>query len=117
MGAVYEVLKAVSILAFLFYGLHVLFTDAMAAEFQRYGLAGFRKLTGVVEVLGALGLIAGYFVPVLVVAAAGGLALLMALGVGVRFRSGDSVGQALQALAMFAINLFICVYALRSLLG
>ena len=45
--------------------------------------------------------------------ASGGLTLLMALGVGVRLRSGDSVGQAMQALAMFAVNLFIFVYALR----
>lgn len=113
MGAIYEVLKIVSIAAFLFYGVRVLFANAMAEEFKRYGLSQFRKLTGVLEVLGALGLLAGYVVPGLVIAASGGLTLLMVLGVGVRFRSGDSVGEALQALAMFAVNLFIFVYALR----
>ncbi len=113
MGAIYEVLKIVSIAAFFFYGVRVLFANAMAEEFKRYGLSQFRKLTGVLEVLGALGLLAGYVVPGLVIAASGGLTLLMALGVGVRCRSGDSVGEALQALAMFAVNLFIFVYALR----
>ena len=113
MGAVYELLKIVSILAFSFYGLRGLFANAMAAEFERYGLERFRRLTGVLEVLGAAGLAAGYFLPGLVVVASGGLTLLMALGVGVRLRSGDSVGQAMQALAMFAVNLFIFVYALR----
>lgn len=113
MGAVYETLKAVSIAAFLFYGLTVLFSNAMEEEFKRYGLSRFRRLTGALEVLGAVGLIVGYFVPGLTAAAAGGLALLMALGVVVRFRSGDSVAQALQAFAMLLVNLFIVVYALR----
>ncbi len=113
MGAVYELVKIISIAAFLFYGMHVLLTDAMAEEFQRYGLPQFRKLTGVLEVLGAVGLALGYFVPGLTIAAAGGLALLMALGVAVRLRSGDSVSQALQAFAMLLVNLFIVVYAIR----
>jgi hypothetical protein len=47
------------------------------------------------------------------VAAAGGLVLLMLMGMGVRFRSGDSLVEALQALAMLLLNLFIFVYALK----
>jgi hypothetical protein len=85
----------------------------MVEEFNRYGLARFRRLTGAVEVLGAIGLILGYFVPGLTVAAAGGLVLLMLMGMGVRFRSGDSLVEALQALAMLLLNLFIFVYALK----
>jgi hypothetical protein len=85
----------------------------MVEEFNRYGLARFRRLTGAVEVLGAIGLILGYFVPGLTVAAAGGLVLLMVLGMGVRFRSGDSLVEALQALAMLLLNMFIFVYALK----
>jgi hypothetical protein len=113
MGMLYQVLKVVSIAAFLFYGLSVLFANAMEKEFERYGMARFRKLTGILEVLGALGLIAGYFLPVLTVAASGGLSLLMALGLAVRFRSGDSLAEALQAGGMMLINLFIMVYAWR----
>jgi hypothetical protein len=113
MRVLYELLVIVSILAFLFYGLSVLFSDAMVEEFQRYGLSRFRRLTGLLEVLGALGLLLGYVVPWLTVAASGGLALLMAMGVVVRFRSGDSVAQALQAFAMLLVNLFILVFAIR----
>jgi uncharacterized membrane protein YphA (DoxX/SURF4 family) len=113
MGMLYQVLKVVSIVGFLYYGLAVLFTNAMVDEFNRYGLPQFRKLVGVLEVLGAAGLIVGYFVPGLTAAASGGLALMMAAGVAVRFRSGDSVGQALQAFGMMLINLFILVYAWR----
>ncbi|MEI6251488.1 MAG: DoxX family protein [Mycobacteriaceae bacterium] len=109
----YQVLKVASIVAFLFYGLSVLFANAMEKEFERYGMARFRKLTGVLEVAGSLGLVAGYFVPGLTIAASGGLSLLMALGVGIRFRSGDSVAEAFQACGMLLINLFILVYAWR----
>lgn len=113
MGMLYQVLKVVSISAFLFYGLSVLFANAMQREFDRYGMARFRKLTGVLEVAGALGLIAGYFLPVLTVAAAGGLSLLMALGIVVRFRAGDTLAETLQAGGMMLINLFIMIYAWR----
>ena len=113
MRALYEVLVVISILAFLFYGLSVLFSDAMVEEFERYGLARFRRLTGLLEVLGAAGLALGYVVPALTIVASGGLALLMALGVGVRVRAGDSAAQALQAVGMLLVNLFILVYAWR----
>ncbi len=113
MRALYELLRIVSIVAFFFYGLSVLLGGAMAEEFDRYGLAGLRRFTGFLEVLGALGLILGFFVPGLTVAAAGGLSLLMLAGVAVRARSGDSPAEALQALVMLGVNLFILVYAIR----
>ena len=112
MNMLYQALKALSILLFLFYGVSVLVSDAMMEEFQRFNLARFRKLTGVLEVLGALGLILGYFQPVFVAIAAGGLTLLMAAGVVVRFRCKDSVVDALPALVMMLMNLFITVHAL-----
>jgi hypothetical protein len=52
-------------------------------------------------------------VPGLTVAAAGGLSLLMAAGLAVRFRSEDSVSEALQAGGMLLVNLFIVVFAWR----
>lgn len=113
MRVLYELLKICSIVAFLFYGLSVLLSGAMVEEFDRYGLAKFRKFTGVLEVLGAVGLFLGFFVPGLTVAAAGGLSLLMVAGVAIRARSGDSLVEALQALAMLGVNLFILIYAIR----
>lgn len=112
MIVLYQVSKAASIGLFLFYGLSVLASNSMVAEFERFGLAGFRKLTGVLQVLGAAGLGLGYLLPHLVVPAAGGLALLMAAGVVVRIRCRDSIVETLPASIMFAMNLFIVVYAL-----
>ena len=112
MNLLYEVAKALSIGLFLYYGAAVLASDAMAAEFERYGLRRFRKLTGGLEVLGALGLVLGYFAPHFDIAASAGLALLMVAGLIVRFRSGDSFLDAVPALVMALINAFIFIHAI-----
>jgi uncharacterized membrane protein YphA (DoxX/SURF4 family) len=112
MNTLYQILKPVSAILFLYYGAAVLFSNAMVTEFEQFGLPNFRKLTGVLELLGAAGLIAGYFIPLLTIIASGGLALLMALGLAVRFRSRSTLPDSLAALAMLVINLFICTYAL-----
>jgi hypothetical protein len=112
MNMLYHAFKVMSILLFLYYGMTVLFANAMVAEFARFGLARFRKLTGILELLGSLGLILGYFLPQFTVAAAGGLTLMMGVGVVVRLRCGDSLADALPAFVMLLINLYIVVYAL-----
>jgi uncharacterized membrane protein YphA (DoxX/SURF4 family) len=79
----------------------------MKVEFERYGLAQFRVLVGVLECLGALGLLVGYFNrPVLIVAAAG-LALTMLLGIATRIRIGDSLARTLPAIVLLILNAFV----------
>jgi hypothetical protein len=112
MNLLYEVSKALSIGLFLYYGAAVLASDAMAAEFERFGLSRFRRLTGGLEVLGALGLILGYFFSPFDIAASAGLTVLMVAGVIVRFRSGDSFLAAVPALVMALLNAFIFVHAI-----
>jgi hypothetical protein len=112
MDALYQAFKALSILLFLYYGLSVLVSNAMVTEFERFGLSRFRKLIGGLEVLGSVGLMLGYFFPQLVVAASGGLTLLMVLGVAVRYRARDSLAEALPAFAVALMNLYILVYAI-----
>lgn len=111
MDATYHVANALSIALFLSYGLLVLFADGMANEFRRFGLSRFRRLTGLLEVLGALGLAAGYAFPPLTVPSAAGLALLMILGVGVRVHVRDSLVEMLPALFLLLVNGFILVRA------
>jgi hypothetical protein len=112
MEIAFHVSVGVSVVLFLSYGLSGLFSDGMAAEFERYGLSRYRRLTGVLEILGAVGLVVGYFVlPVLVLAAAG-LTLLMALGVATRIRVRDSVAETIPAFALMLVNAYILIYAL-----
>ena len=57
----------------------------------------------------ALVLIAGFEIPWLGPAAAGGLALMMLVALGVRIKIRDSVGQMLPALGYLALNAYLCV--------
>ncbi len=107
MDLAFEAARAVSLLAFLGYGLACLCSDHMVAEFERFGLARMRRLTGALEVLGALGLAGGYVFPVVGVAAAVGLTLLMVLGVATRVRVGDSFLATSPALVLLALNAFV----------
>ena len=100
-----------SISLFLYYGTASLLADGMVAEFERFGLSRFRRMTGVLELLGALGLAVGLFLPAITVVSAGGLALLMALGVAVRVRVGDAALETLPAVVLGVVNLFILLFA------
>lgn len=84
----------------------------MKRDFERFGLSRLRTLTGTLEALGALGLIAGQFLPPLVPLSAGGLALLMMAGIVARVRVLDSLSQTVPALVLMCMNLFIVWYAL-----
>jgi len=112
MNMLYQACRVLSILLFLYYGLAVLVSNAMVKDFARFGLVRLRKLAGILELLGSLGLILGYFLPQVTVAAAGGLTLMMGVGVVVRLRCGDSLAEALPAIVMLLINLYVVVYAL-----
>ena len=114
MQLAYLISVLLSAAAFFFYGLSCLFADAMVAEFERFGLARFRRLTGALEVLGAIGLAAGLFHRPFAVAASAGLTLLMILGVGTRVRVRDSPLETLPALVLLLVNAFIFFYALTA---
>ncbi|MGB0409730.1 MAG: DoxX family protein [Opitutales bacterium] len=86
-------------LSFLGYGGTCLGSSHMVAEFRRYGIPRFRKLTGLLQILAALGLLLGLGAPLLGGLAATGLALQMACGLGLRLRIGDSGRQCLPAAA------------------
>lgn len=102
-----DILTAVSAAAFLFYGLACLFSAKLVAEFERYRLARWRVLVGLLEVAGALGLLAGWWFPPLQTAAAAGLFALMLCGLWARWRIRDAWHAMLPALILAVINLFI----------
>lgn len=98
-----------SAISFLCYGVSCLLTAHMKQEFDRFGLAGYRKLTAVLQLLGALGLLAGFARPEVGCAAAAGLAMLMLLGFGVRLKIRDGVLQSSPALCYMLLNLYLAV--------
>ena len=94
---------------FLFYGASCLFSKRMKVEFNRFQLGDLhRKLTGMLQLLGAVGLIIGLLnTEVLAMLASAGLSLLMFLGVGVRIRIKDPVMDILPASFFALLNFFI----------
>lgn len=112
MQILFELARALSIVAFLFFGITCLTTDYMVAEFQRYGLAGFRVTVGLLQLMAAVAMIAGYFYPRLLLLSSAGLTLLMLLGVVTRIRIGDTLVQTLPALSFFLINGFVLWFVL-----
>lgn len=87
-----------SAISFLAFGSACFVTEYMLGEFSRYGLARQRHLVGLLQIMGACGLVAGIWLPGIGQVAAAGLALLMLLGVGVRIKIKDSFWQTLPAL-------------------
>lgn len=99
--------QIVSAGAFAFYGMHCLLSEEARREFVRYRVPQFRVLVGLLELAGAAGIGAGFFLPWFTPLAAGGLALLMACGVAVRLRIGDSLPAIVPAFVLLWLNAFI----------
>lgn len=111
-----EALRIVSIASFLVYGVACLGGLSMVDEFERFGLARFRILTGALEVLGALGLLASYAFPALLAVSAGGLSLLMFLGVLTRIRVRDALATMAPAAFLMIVNGCLVAVGLLGLL-
>ena len=103
-----DLITILSAIAFLGYGISCIATVHMDVEFTRYGLPQYRKLTGYLQILGALGLFLGFASPLIGAAASGGLALQMLLGVGVRIKIKDSILQATPATFFMCLNAYLC---------
>lgn len=81
----------------------------MKREYVRYGVPHFRSLIGGLQLAGGLGLFAGFAVPLCGQSAAGGLAILMLAGVGVRIRIKDGLMQTLPAAFYLVLNAYLAV--------
>jgi len=81
----------------------------MVNEFRRFGLSdGRRKLTGILQLFGGLGLAIGYFTSAYILLfASAGLCLLMIIGFGVRLKIKDSIIESLPSLIFAIINAYI----------
>lgn len=103
----------VSSLSFIGYGIAYFKSTEMKNEFKRFGLEKAGALTAVLELLGASGLLIGLkYHPILLVSA-GGLALLMLLGVAVRIKVGDTLWITLPAIFFMLLNAYIFFISLE----
>ena len=100
-------------LSFIGYGASCLTAAHMVREFKRFGLPNYRKLTGILQLLGAAGLLIGFRFPIVGALAAGGLSLQMLLGFGVRLKIRDRFLQCIPAFVFMLINAWLCLQFLE----
>ncbi len=81
----------------------------MRLEFTRFGLSMLQRLlTGVLQLIGAAGLIVGIFNTYIGIAASAGLSLLMLAGFLVRVKIKDGVYKSSPALIFMVLCGIIC---------
>ena len=97
-----------SSLSFLAYGTGALFTTAMRQEFERYHMGGQRVLVGLLQWAAGAGLLIGLYIPWLGQAAAGGLALMMAVALVVGIRIQGRPYLMIPAAGYLALNAYLC---------
>ncbi len=105
----------ITAISFLGYGMSCVFTTHMVAEFERYQLARFRVMTGVLQLLGAIGLLIGLCIPLIGLFASGGLALQMLLAFGVRIKIKDSIFLTAPSLMFMGISALLFLKFYQSL--
>ena len=104
------VLTWLSGLSFIYFGIGCLISEFIISEFIRYGLAKFRILTGLLQLLGAAGLLIGlYYNPKILLLASIGLCVLMICGFIVRMSISDNFFKCLPSFSFAVLNLFIAI--------
>ena len=107
MNTVLSIFVALIGLAFLFYGYNCLFSNKLVEEFDRFKLtASQRKITGIAQIIGALGLLGGLFYYPLGIAAAIGLSILILLGFAVRLKIKDSFYASAPSFILMLVNMY-----------
>jgi len=87
----------------------------MKAEFKRFGLEKFGKITAIFELLGAIGLLVGLVLNLVLLISSSALALLMLVGIIVRIKVKDRFLVLLPALIFMILNSWIFFISLHLL--
>lgn len=104
------ILTWLSSMAFIYFGINCFYSKFIISEFKRYDLPTFRKLTGLLQLLGAIGLLIGlYLYPILLLLASTGLCLLMFAGFTVRLKIKDNFIQSSPSFIFAVLNLWIAI--------
>lgn len=116
MATTLKILLILNALFFLFYGFQALFSQFMIDEFKRFGMTDpQRRMTGVLQVLGAAGLFAGLNFPYIGLMASAGFTAMMSVAFIVRIKIKDSIAQSVPSLVFMLINMWLMVTFFRLL--
>jgi uncharacterized membrane protein YphA (DoxX/SURF4 family) len=107
MFMVLDLLFLFSAVSFLFYGIGCFINPKMKEEFIRYGVPQYREFTGLLQILGGLGIVIGFWETYLLLASTLGLSLLMLFGVIIRIKIKDPLLKTLPAIFYGLLNAYL----------
>jgi hypothetical protein len=82
----------------------------MIDEFKRFGMTDSqRKLTGILQILGSSGLLAGLLFPVIGLLAAAGFTAMMLVAFIIRIKIKDSIAQSVPSLIFMLMNAWLTI--------
>jgi hypothetical protein len=108
-------LIVISSFSFMGYGIAYFSSAKMKGEFKRFGLEKAGSLTAILEILGAVGLLVGLKIHLILLISSAGLAVLMLLGVAVRIKATDTLWVSLPALFFMLLKAYILFMSLGRL--
>ena len=97
------------------YGVLALVMPFYIEEFVRYGFGDYRVLISLSQVIGGLGLLAGFYSRKLTLVSAGLLSIMMLSAVLTRVVIQDEFIKTAPAIAYFFINSFIFIKSLKQI--
>lgn len=110
MSAIFQFGLILNALFFLFYGFQSLNSMTMIEEFKRFGMTDSqRKFTGILQIAGSAGLLAGFISPGIGFLSAAGFTVMMLVAFIVRIRIKDSLVQSLPSVVFLIINGWLTV--------
>jgi len=112
MNTLYILFVLISGVSFIIYGSLFFLSPQMRNEFKRFGLEKFATLTGILELLGGLGMLVGLKFNFILLISSGGLALLMLLGFGVRLKIKDGFWLKMPSLFFMLLNLYVFLFTI-----
>jgi len=109
MKWVIRILQGLLAVGFAAFGVMKLTGNAMQVQiFEGFGYPlGFMYFVGFCEVLGAIGLLVGFWKSRIALLASGGLVLLMVGAVFAHFKAGQGIGLVMPALVFFILSLVV----------
>ena len=104
---IYIITIILSSLSFIGYSLAYFIAPKLRTEFKELKIDKLSKLVVFLELLGAFGLLIGFFFTPILIVSSLGLSVLMLLGVLIRLRHKQHFKLTLQALFFMLLNGFI----------
>ena len=110
MTTIFQIILPINALFFLLYGLLALRSQMMIEEFKRFGLSdNQRKLTGLLQIFGSIGLLTGFLYLTPGLLASAGFTVMMLVAFSVRVKIKDSILQSAPALFFLLVNLWLTI--------